>query len=65
MAGVNTKSMEGLINDLGVPISVTRLSNTFKAEHDLAIEEKKSILQAGVTVNQALQMDCTGNVQKG
>lgn len=62
---VTTKTMENIINDLGIQISAGSISNILKAEHDWAVKEQREILQAGLSINQTLQMDCTGNVQKG
>ncbi|AYD46463.1 IS66 family transposase [Arachidicoccus soli] len=62
---VTTKTMEGLLKGIGLQISAGSINNILRAEHDWAVEEQSSILQAGLSVNKTLQMDCTGNVQKG
>lgn len=62
---VTSKTLEGIINNLGVQISAGTISNILKAEHDWAVEQQRSILKAGLNVNETVQMDCTGNLQKG
>lgn len=62
---VTSKTLEGVINSLGIKISAGKISDILKSEHDWAVEEQRAILRAGLSVNETVQMDCTGNLQKG
>lgn len=64
-SNVTSNTLKALVRGLGIQISAGSISNILKEGHDWAVQEQRAILQAGLSVNQTLQMDCTGNVQRG
>src|SRR5215211_5113904 len=64
-AGVTHSSIEGLLQGFDIQISSGSLSNVLQAEHEWAVEEQSSILQAAMQQEEPKQMDSTGNRQKG
>ncbi|MGH7240526.1 MAG: IS66 family transposase [Candidatus Saccharimonadales bacterium] len=64
-ANVTENSLAGLMEGFGIQISSGTISNLLQAEHDWSVEEQAAILQAGLTPQTPIQMDCTGNRQRG
>lgn len=62
---VTTSSLGGLMKGLGIQISTGSISNLLKAEHGWVVAEQTEILQAGLSPQRPVQMDCTGNRQRG
>jgi hypothetical protein len=64
-ANVTESGLAGLMEGFGIQISSGTISNLLQAEHDWSVEEQAAILQAGLAPQTPIQMDCTGNRQRG
>lgn len=64
-ANVTESGLSGLMEGFGIQISSGTISNLLQAEHDWSVEEQAAILQAGLAPQTPIQMDCTGNRQRG
>ena len=62
---VTESALAGLLEGFGIQISAGSISNLLKAEHGWAVAEQTSVLRAALQPSVPIQMDCTGNLQRG
>lgn len=62
---VTESCLKGMMGGFGIQISTGSISNLLKAEQLWSADEQKAILEAGLAPGAPVQMDCTGNRQRG
>ncbi len=62
---VTESCLAGMMKGFGIQISAGSISNLLKAEQSWSVEEQRAILRVGLASGAPVQMDCTGNRQRG
>jgi regulator of replication initiation timing len=62
---VTESCLAGMMKGFGIQISAGSISNLLKAEQSWSAQEQRAILRAGLAPGTPIQMDCTGNRQRG